>query len=293
MPSEYRMKVEQRKIEKERAGLFNEPVEDDPPARELLPGEADYLCKKLCSKINRKVANFLATRFFEKMIKEKNLVIKAVNGIENFEAVKDKGVIVTCNHVSIADNYVVYKCLRKVMPRRWKLFKVIREGNYTGFSGAFGYFFRNFNTLPLSSNRKTMVDFMKAVSVLLEKRQKILVYPEQEMWRDYRKPRPFKIGAFRLAAKNNAPVLPTFLTMEDTDKLDADGMPIQAFTLWIEKPIFPLADLSDKENAEYLLAENYKTVKNIYEKAYGTPLKFDTETEKVENIDVNAQTNKA
>ena len=274
MSREYRKTVQERIEEKERLGLFNESVEDDPPASEHLPGKADYLNKKLSSKINRKIANVLATNFFEKMIKKGDLVIKGVCGLENFAAVKDRGVIVTCNHFSIGDSYMIYKVLRRIMPRKWKLFKVIREGNYTGFSGFFGYVFKNCNTLPLSSNTATMLEFMRAVSVLLKKGEKILVYPEQEMWRDYRKPRPFKVGAFRLAAKNGVPVLPLFVTMEDTEKLDADGYPVQAYTVHVLPAIYPKEDLPLKENCEYLKEENYKTVVELYEKVYGKPLKY-------------------
>ena len=274
MPSEYRLLVEERIKEKERQGSFNEPVEDDPPSTELKPGVADYLNKKLSSKINRKIANFLATNFYEKQIKNGELIIKDVFGLENFERIKDKGMIVTCNHFAIADNYVVYKVLRKCMPKKWKLFKVIREGNYTGFTGLFGYLFRNCNTLPLSSNSATMLEFMRAVSELLSKNQKILVYPEQEMWRNYRKPRPFKPGAFRLAAKNNVPVLPMFITMEDTDKKDPDGMPVQAYTVWIEEPIYPDETIPLKDRSEDLMNKNYEVCKRIYENAYGKPLIF-------------------
>lgn len=274
MSREYRKKVQDTIEEKERLGLFNEPVEDDPPSGELLPGKADYLNKKLSSKINRKIANALATKFFEKMIKNGDIVLGGVEGLDNFTEVKDRGVIVTCNHFSIADSYLIYKVLHKKMPRKWKLFKVIREGNYTGFKGFFGYVFRHCNTLPLSRNTATMLEFMRAVSVLLDKGEKILIYPEQEMWRDYRKPRPFKVGAFRIAAKNGVPVLPIFATMKDTDKLDADGYPVQAYTFHILPAIYPREDLGFKENCDYLKEENYKAVTELYERVYGKPLKY-------------------
>ena len=43
-----------------------------------------------------------------------------------------------------------------------RLYKVIREGNYTNFPGLYGFFFRNCDTLPLSSNKRTMIEFLKA-----------------------------------------------------------------------------------------------------------------------------------
>ena len=56
--------------EKERAGLFNEPVEKDPPAPELLPTEVDYLCEKASSRLKRRIANFIADRYFLNLIKK-------------------------------------------------------------------------------------------------------------------------------------------------------------------------------------------------------------------------------
>ena len=38
------------------------------------------------------------------------------------------------------------------------MYRVIREGNYTGFPGFYGVLMRHCNTLPLSSNFKTMED---------------------------------------------------------------------------------------------------------------------------------------
>ena len=47
--------------------------------------------------------------------------------------------------------------------------------------------------LPLSSNKRTMVEFMKAVDTILQRGDYILIYPEQSMWWNYKKPKPLKI----------------------------------------------------------------------------------------------------
>ena len=96
---------------------------------------------------------------------------------------------------------------------------------------------RHCNTLPLSSNFKTMEKFIAAVDRVLEKNQFVLVYPEQGMWWNYRKPRPLQKGAFSFAARNNKPVLPVFITMEDSDVLDDDGFYVQEYTVHFCEPI--------------------------------------------------------
>ena len=68
-----------------------------------------------------------------------------------------------------------------------------------------------------------MMNFTSAVNRLLKRGESILIYPEQEMWWNYKKPRPFKVGAFKMACRAGVPVLPTFITMQD-DPVRLDGV---------------------------------------------------------------------
>lgn len=255
---------------KEKAGLFNEPVEKDPPAPELLPTEVDYLCEKASSRLKRRIANFIADRYFLNLIKKGILIIDGVTGEENL-SVLQSGAVITCNHFSPLDNYAIFHCIRKYLPKKY-LYKVIREGNYTGFPGLYGFFFRHCNTLPLSSNRRTMMNFSKAIHTLLKNGETVLIYPEQEMWWNYKKPRPFKVGAFKIAHKAGVPVLPTFITMVDDDRLDADGYPLQRYTLHVMPAICP-EGLTPEEMSE----RAYEACKRKYEEVYGIPLVYGSE----------------
>ena len=242
--SAYRIKVQQKIEELEREGKFDVDVEDDPPTIVLTPDNIDYLRKKMTSKIKRVFANEVGERFLDSLLKNNKLIIKKVNGIENLNKV-ETGAIVTCNHFNPFDCFAIEKVFRmsgKIEEKR--LYKIIREGNYTNFPGLYGFFFRNCDTLPLSSNKRTMVDFMKAVSVLLQKGDFILIYPEQSMWWNYRKPKPLKDGAYKIATRNNVPVIPIFITMEDSEIIGDDGFPVQEYIINIEEPIMPDENLS-------------------------------------------------
>ena len=267
-----RLEILKRIDELERKQLWHLDVEDDPETYPLMPGDVDYLNERLSSKIKNKIANFCGTRFFEKMIKQGQLVIKEVRGIENFRAVEG-GKIVTCNHFSVGDNYAVWRSLRDSMDGKM-LYKVIREGNYTNPPKPFGLFMRHCNTLPLSSQLSTMKKFMRAVETLLARGETILIYPEQGMWWNYRKPRPMQDGAFSLAVKNNAPIVPIFITMEDGERLDGDGFPIQEYTLHILPAIYPDTSLPAREAREKMRNENYEAWVKVYESFYGTPLVY-------------------
>ena len=254
-------------------GKFDVDVEDDPETIVLEPDKVDYLSKKLSTKIFTRIANRRAVKYYEGQIKKGDFIIKEINGIENFRAVKE-GAIITCNHFSVYDNYAIYRAIRKELKKGQRLYKVIREGNYTNFKGLYGFFFRHCNTLPLSSNTETMKNFLKAVSVLLKRGEKILIYPEQAMWWNYRKPRPLKNGAFKLAVKNSVPIIPVFITMEDTDKKDANGFNIQAYTIWFLPAIYSDSNLSAKENVEAIKEKNYNVWKEVYESVYERTLQY-------------------
>jgi len=281
--SEYRLKVLKRIEELEKEGKFDVDAEDDPPTIVLTPENIDYLRKKMTSKIKRVFANEVGERFLDSLLKNNKLIIKEIKGMEHLSKVST-GAIVTCNHFSPFDCFTIEKIFRisgKIEEKR--LYKVIREGNYTNFPGLYGFLFRNCDTLPLSSNKRTMVEFMKAVDTLLQKGEFILIYPEQSLWWNYRKPKPLKHGAFKMAVRNNVPVIPIFITMQDSNMIDDEGFSIQEYIVNIAEPIYPDEKLTQRENTENILNQNYSIWKKIYEDFYGIPLEYTTKKDVVVN----------
>ena len=257
--------------EYERRGLFDKDIENDPPAREILPNEIEYIKKTLLQKIKTRLAFFLAYRFAAKAERAGELVIKEIMGAENLNT--GGGVILTANHFSPLDSFIMHRAF-DVSGRRGKLYRVIKEGNYTSFPGFYGFLMRNCNTLPLSSNTATMRKFLRGVDTAIKNGDCVLIYPEQSLWYNYRKPKPLKIGAFDLAVRSNAPVVPSFVTMEDTDKTAPDGEPIQAHTVHFGAPIYPDETLPKRERAEKLRREVYEYTKSVYESFYSKKLEY-------------------
>lgn len=285
--SEYRVKVLEKIKKLEEEEKFDIDVEDDPPTIVLTPDNIDYLREKMTSKIKRVFANEVGERFLDSLLKNNKLIIKKVNGMENLNKIST-GAIVTCNHFNPFDCFTVEKVFRmsgKIEEKR--LYKVIREGNYTNFPGLYGFFFRNCDTLPLSSNKRTMVNFMRAVDSLLQQGEFILIYPEQSMWWNYRKPKPLKHGAFKIASRNNVPVIPIFITMEDSDIIGDDGFPVQEYTVNIAEPIYPDERLTQRENTEKMRDINYEVWKQIYEEFYQIPLEYHQKSDKEGKVQEN------
>ena len=216
-----------------------------------------------------------AHKVVDKLIKNGQLIIKDMKGIEHFQNLTS-GAVITCNHFNAFDSFIIQLVYEAANQKKRTFYRVIREGNYTSFPGFYGFLMRNCNTLPLSSDIRTMRKFFEATNTVLKDGHFVLVYPEQSMWWNYRKPKPLKNGAFIFSAKNDVPVLPCFITMRDTENIGEDGFPIQEYTVHISEPIYPDKNLPYRKQVDKLRSDNYEVWKEIYERVYQMPLEYTT-----------------
>ena len=265
-----RLAVLEKIAQYEREGRFDEDVENDPPGRVLRPDDIEYVKKGFWGNCRRIAAFACAYAFFWKLERKKEIVLHPAEGLEHLRGVRG-GAVITCNHFHPMDSFIMQRVF-DASGHKKRLYRVIREGNYTSFPGFYGFLMRNCNTLPLSSDMGTMKKFLRAVSQVLEEGNCLLIYPEQSMWWNYRKPKPLKPGAFDMAVKSGVPVIPCFITMADTDKLGPDGFPVQAYTPHLGAPLWPEEGLSKKEARESLRRRNEEFCRRVYEQTYGEKL---------------------
>ena len=199
--------------------------------------------------------------------------MKEIRGIEYFKQL-NTGAVITCNHFNALDSFAIQMAYEASGQTERTFCRVIREGNYTNFPGFYGMLMRNCNTFPLSSNAATMKKFIHSVDKALQRGDYMLFYPEQSMWWNYRKPKPLKKGAYNFAARNHVPVLPCFITMQDSDILGDDGFYVQEYTIHISAPIYPDETKTKARNMEEMRTKNYEVWKQIYEETYGEPLVY-------------------
>lgn len=269
--SKERLEILKKIDELEKKGIFNVDVENDPPTIELKPEDYPKLKKSLAGKIKRALAYAGGRKIINGLIKSGDLIIDDIIGLENWTNQKGP-VVVTCNHFSPNDSFIM-QCLFEKSKRK-RMFKVIREGNYTN-PPCFPALFRECDVLPLSeTNRHTMMAFVSACDEVIKKGWDIMVYPEAAMWWNYRKPRPFESGAFNIAVKNNVPVVPIFITMQDDKKLGGDGFPIQRHTVHVLPAIYPNETLPKQERREDLAKQNYDAWVKVYKETYKTKLTY-------------------
>lgn len=255
------MSVEERIEELERLGgdYLNQDVNDDPPTKQLK--HVDYLKRNPFKILQACFANSIAHSYRTKLKKQLNMKFE---GIENLQSI-NSGAIITSNHFSPSDNVPIYWITKMMKPKR-KMWTIVREGNWN-MKGIFGYFLKHCNTLPLSQNYHNMTKLGKAVEKLVKRGDVVLVYPEQAMWPNYKKPRPQKIGAFYYASKNNVPVVPCFTTIDENGE----------YTTHIMNPIYPDKTMSPKVAAAKMRDENYKLCCKKYEEIYNKKLEYSSE----------------
>ena len=266
--------VEKTKIEQ---GLFNDDV-DGVSYDGALPVTEDFpFIKKGAKNLILKLFYLLVLKKVGNKVNSELTNLKVV-GKENLKGIK--GAIITCNHVSKVDSFAVREAVG------YDINYVASDfNNWKGIMGDIG---RNTGYIPLSPTLepKLMRKFNEAMEYYLEKKhRKILIYPEQAMWREEARPRPLKDGAFHYAQKHNVPVVPLFITFEPKENMiDSQGrQEYSNYTIHILEPIYPKENVSRRENIAYLREANYNAWKEVYKQTYGKEPSFDIESN-VSNI---------
>jgi len=226
----------------------------------------DYTTKKFSSMLKSRLS-FIPAYFFYRNAKKKFKF--KIHGREHFDNLKT-GAVVTSNHFSIHDSLPIIDCQLN-MKHRQRIYKVIQEANYY-MKGVFGIFMRNNYTLPLTRSMKGMRDFLKGCDTILKRGQLILIYPEQELWPDYSKPRPTRPGAFQIASRSDVPVIPCFTQIKMYK--DKKGVEKQQYITHVLEPIYPNMELSSRERALDMQIRHFNALQKLYEELYNKPLTF-------------------
>ncbi len=268
-PADFVSECKKKEEEFELNGDFNlEANENSMDNAEPVTDEFEYIKKGFKNAVKHWFY-LNCVRIYSHLINTKLTNLKVV---KNKKAKKVKSAIVTCNHISLVDSFAIRKAIGA------DFYFVAAEFN--NFKGHLGTLSRNTGYIPLPEglNKTKLRKFNDAISYYLKKGKKVLIYPEQAMWRDYKKPRPMKNGAFRYAVQNNVPILPLFITIKDKEqKVDENGLQnFGDYTIHVLDPIYPKPELNAKENIEYLKQENYRVWKECYETTYNTKLEYTT-----------------
>lgn len=253
-------------------GKFNDKVEVDDPSLSLQEKKeliAKYLNKR--NKLGYKICNKIARVIINMVTWSENRDTE-IEGIENIAEIKS-GAIITSNHFNPLDNTVVRKFTKKIGKSR--LYIVSQDTNLA-MKGIIGFIMNYADIIPISSDNTYMRSkFLSMVEDIISKNQFILIYPEQEMWFNYRKPRPLKRGAYYYAAKFNVPIISCFVEIKNIGKKENKEFYKSKYVMHVLKPIYPDANKSIRENSIMMMNKDYEQKVEAYEKAYGKKIQYD------------------
>ena len=253
-------------------GNFNAKAETTDPS--FTEEEADKLTAHFFA-IRKKRLSFFIKQKYAKMFV--NGINKKENGdliIEGIENIKDinTGAIITCNHFNPLDSLAIRQMVKKAFNK--DLYIVIQENNLA-LPGFLSFLTNYLNNIPLRYSTNYIIKkFNPYLKKVLNNKNYVLVYPEEEMWFNYRKPRPPKKGAYKFAAENNVPIISCFTEIIDKAEDDNEEFKKVKYKLHILKPIYPNKELSSKENARIMADIDYKQKVEAYEKAYNKKLDY-------------------
>lgn len=184
------------------------------------------------------------------------------------------GVLITSNHFSPLENTVI-RHLTNTLGRK-KLGIISQTSNFA-MTGVIGFLMNYADTIPISTDPRYLArDFLSVLKErLVDRKDAILLYPEQEMWFNYRKPRPPKNGAYFYAAKLNIPIISCFVEMIDLAEDDTPEFKKVNYVLHVLDVLYPDPNKTAKENTEYLSQTDYSLKKACYEQVYGKQLTYD------------------
>ena len=245
-----------RKVE-----LHDPKITDEDIRRVILP--FDNARRGIIGRTKALIARLLA----EKFTKSVNALTE-LRGEENMAGITG-GAIITANHYNPTDSTPIRILATRHGARR-RLHIVVQETNVF-MTGLFGFLMKNCNTHPVSKNAEYMVKNLRpALEDILRRGNLVLIYPEQEMWFNYKKPRDLRDGAYHYAALFGVPVIPTFTEMiTQNGERDADGFLPVKHILHIMPPIFPDPSLSVRENRAMMHARDMELRRAKYEEVYG------------------------
>lgn len=183
------------------------------------------------------------------------------------------GVLITSNHFSPLENTVI-RYLTNKLGR--KDLGIISQTSNFAMKGLVGYLMNYADTIPISTEPRYLArDFLSLLKErLVDKKHAILLYPEQEMWFNYRKPRPPKDGAYFFASKLNVPIVSCFVEMVDLTEDDTPEFKKVKYILHVLDVLYPDPQKSVRENTEFLSHTDYTLKKNCYESVYGKELTY-------------------
>lgn len=246
----------------------NDAVLSDEEITKLINKFYKNKSKKFSYTIKHMIANMTISKYMKLL--DKDITIKGLENLKDLDL--SKGAIITSNHFNPLDTFIIRKLVEKLLKK--DLYIVIQDTNLA-MPGGLGFLMNYTNTIPVSKSPTYLAGtFKENLRKILSDGNIVLIYPEEEMWFNYRKIRPLKRGAYQYAAILNVPVISCFTKIIDTDIPDNEEFNKTIYELNVLGYLYPDKDISPRVNSINMLNEDYTWKKRSYEEAYNKSLDY-------------------
>ena len=192
-------------------------------------------------------------------------------GLEKLKDFKG-GAIITGNHYSPVDTIPIKELIKNEFNKE---LYIVSIASNLDLKPPLNFIINHQNIIPLKNTISYLNDkFKPELFNLLKKDEFILIYPEQEMWNNYRKPRPCKRGAYQFASEANVPVISLFTELVDTGISDDKNFNKLKYVVHVLDIIKPDENLSVRQNSIEMSKKDYELKVKAYEKAYNKKLDY-------------------
>lgn len=152
---------------------------------------------------------------------------------------------------------------------------IVSQDTNLAMKGLLGFVMNYDDTIPLSGRPSFLNGpFKQMLNAAFAGHHWVLIYPEQEMWFNYRKPRPPKRGAYFYAAEAGVPIISCFTEIRDLPVRENQQLREVRYILHVLDPIYPDPKLSARDNSFYMMQRDYVQKCQAYTAAYGKPLSY-------------------
>lgn len=263
------------------SGNFYAKVELNDPV--LTAEQSKRITQKYLDGLNTtafKFKTFLMRRF----VNVATAIINKNTEIIGTERLPDmsKGMIITSNHFGPLENTIVRHLVNKYGNGK---IKVVSQTSNFAMTGVIGLLMNYADTIPISEDPRYLThEFLDVLRQNINNGSSVLIYPEQEMWFNYRKPRPPKRGAYLFAAKLGVPVLSLFVEIINTEKSDTEDFYKIKYRLHILGTLYPDLKKSVRDVSRELAEKDYALKCEAYERIYAKSLVYDFEDDDIAGL---------
>lgn len=175
--------------------------------------------------------------------------------IENksvLKSVKKKGYYLYSNHVLPFDPVVL-----PIKTHVSKRTVIIAGPDLFSINGVVNFLVKHFDAIPIPNEDRQMIDnYINCLSWHIEKKHRVLIYPEAHIWPYYTGIRHLKSGAFRYPVNDHAPVIVATTTFKKR-KGNRKPKPI----IYLDGPFYPDDSLPYRDSVNDLTERVYECMK--------------------------------